>query len=88
MLHLCDVSVGLLFSCLSTGFTGDAPVEHEARVDLCRVSVGKVVSCPHPYSGEAPLVRDGKVVRCDVRAGFVSRCDATGFTGQAVVAVQ
>lgn len=81
----CDISVGQVRTCKATSFTGTAPIERSnGRVYLCDLSVGEGVGCGMPYSGETVLLRGTKYVRCEVASGFVSRCDATGFTGLTV----
>jgi len=81
----CDISVGQVQTCRATSFTGTAPIERsDGRVFSCDLSVGEVVGCWSPFTGEAVLLRGSKYVRCEVASGFVSRCDATGFTGLTV----
>lgn len=82
----CDISVGQVQTCKATSFTGSAPLERpNGRVYSCDISVGEVGGCGMPYSGETVLLRGAKYVRCEVMSGFVSRCDATGFTGTSVL---
>ena len=86
LLRECDISVGQVQFCKATSFTGLAPLEQPSgRVYECAVSVGEVGMCAHPYTGDAVLLRGSKYVRCSVTSGIVSRCDATGFLGVAVL---
>lgn len=88
MLHLCAVAVGLVQTCSATAYTGTAPVERGDRVYECQVVIGSITSCSLPHTGLVVLPRGqgGKHVSCTVDHGIVSRCSATGFTGDAVVA--
>ena len=84
----CRVSVGEVQSCSATSFTGEAPVERDnGRIYDCTVSVGVLTSCFRPRTGLVVLPRGegGKHVSCQVEHGIVTRCDATGFTGSAVL---
>lgn len=87
MLTLCTLSVGLVYTCSATLFTGTTPVERGDRVYDCSVVMGEVTACSLPHTGLVVLPRGagGKHVSCHIDHGIVTRCDATGFTGKAVV---
>lgn len=86
LLRECTVSVGQVQTCSATAFTGTTPLERDTgRVYVCTVAVGREGSCKEPFTGSVPLVRAGKVVRCEITSGIVTRCDATGFTGNTVL---
>lgn len=88
LLRECKVSVGQVLVCSATAYNGHAPVEQPSgRVYTCNVSVGVVGACATPYTGTTPLVRGSKVVSCNVDHGNVTRCSATGFTGDAVLSL-
>lgn len=83
--HECEVSVGKVLSCEVTGFNGTAPAMVGDTVRECRFSVGRLFSCPKTYTGDAVLDRDGVWKTCEISMGKVLRCEATKFTGEAVL---
>jgi hypothetical protein len=87
MLTLCTIAVGLVFSCRPNGYTGTAAVERDGRVYDCSVVMGEVSACSLPHTGLVVLSRGagGKHVSCHADHGIVTRCDATGFNGDAVI---
>lgn len=88
LLRECNVSVGQVQVCSATAYNGPTPIEQPSgRVYTCNVSVGVVGACSTPYTGSTPLVRGSKVVSCSVNHGIVTKCSATGFTGDAVLSI-
>lgn len=87
MLTLCAIAVGLVHACAGTAFTGNAPVARAGRVYVCSVVVGVPATCALPHTGSVVLPRGsgGRHVLCHVVSGIVSRCEATGFNGDAVI---
>lgn len=88
LLRECKVSVGQVQVCSATAYNGPTPVEQPSgRVYTCDVSVGVLGACATPYTGTTPLVRGTRVVSCSVDHGNVSWCQATGFTGRAILSL-
>ena len=87
MFHLCTLAVGLVTWCDATGYTGSAPVERGGHVLECTLAMGQVTTCSLPHTGLITLPRGegGKYVSCHVDHGFVTRCDATGANGEAIL---
>lgn len=84
----CAVSVGQVQVCEATAYNGTTPVERPSgRVYSCKVAGGSVGACATPFTGTTPLVRGSKVVACSVDHGIVTKCSATGFTGDAVLSL-
>src|SRR6185437_6196575 len=50
----------------------------------CKVVAGKADGCGKPFTGQAPLLRDGLWRTCDIEAGKPGSC-GEGIEGQAVV---
>lgn len=88
MLTLCSIAVGLVHVCSGTTLSGSAPVERGSRVYECTIVMGHVSTCSLPHTGLVvlPVGGGGKYVPCHVEHGIVTRCEATGFTGEAIVA--
>lgn len=82
----CRISVGQVFSCTATGFTGQAVALGNGNLyRTCELAGGRVVTCGHAFTGTTVIEREDKFRECDLAAGRVASCKATGFNGEAVL---
>jgi len=84
--HTCTISVGTIFSCEATSFTGKTVARGSGDLYReCSITNGEISTCGHPFTGKAVIPRGTKYRECQVEAGRVATCKATGFNGKAVV---